>query len=627
MTAYSDDEDGFDMTDNESDGDEFIPTPRHEYDNNGFEGDSDSSSESESVNHLDQLVNQVAEGEVADIVASSSSSSRPSSSSSQPRSRGRPKKSSANQSRTLTLPDSDTQPVTYQQVAGVETMNNFRFTPPHEPGVLAPLSETSSPIDCFMTLLPEELLEELRGNINDYAKLKCQLNNPPRKRSVYKDWRDVTLTEMYRYLSILVAMGMDNKPRFRDYWSTKPHMKCEWFNDMLVRDRFEAIHYTMLHCSETEADGKAKVEPFINDLVENFQKSFYPFQEVSIDEMVIGWKGRFKYKMYNPQKPSKYHVKTFGLCDSSTGYVVNLLIYFGKDTSYGPHIDPDSESAIKVFSTLLKPLSKGHHIYADRYYTTYNLVRYLLREHQYYTGTVQVNRKNFPPEHKTLKLNKQESRFYRSDDGSVLTVAWRDKKAKKNCLAVSTKASTEIIAQTNKRNEPVSKPALIDNYNSAMGGCDLMDQMISYGGVFQRKTRKWWKKIFHWIIEITLVNSYILYKLTRAEGQKPLPLQGYKDILINQLKQRALLVLDPNDPVKTPKRGRPSLDMNSRFEGNKHLIKYVKEDRRCVVCSKPPQKKRSNYVCTGCPEQPHLHPKDCFLAFHTPGRAGASGDN
>ena len=154
-----------------------------------------------------------------------------------------------------------------------------------------------------------------------------------------------------------------------------------------------------------------------------------------------------------------------------------------------------------------------------------------------------------------------------------------------------------------------------------------MDQMISYGGVFQRKTRKWWKKIFHWIIEITLVNSYILYKLTRAEGQKPLPLQGYKDILINQLKQRALLVLDPNDPVKTPKRGRPSLDMNSRFEGNKHLIKYVKEDRRCVVCSKPPQKKRSNYVCTGCPEQPHLHPKDCFLAFHTPGRAGASGDN
>ena len=65
MTAYSDDEDGFDMTDNESDGDEFIPTPRHEYDNNGFEGDSDSSSDNESVNH--QLVNQVAEGEVDGI--------------------------------------------------------------------------------------------------------------------------------------------------------------------------------------------------------------------------------------------------------------------------------------------------------------------------------------------------------------------------------------------------------------------------------------------------------------------------------------------------------------------------------------------------------------------------------
>ena len=59
-------------------------------------------------------------------------------------------------------------------------------------------------------------------------------------------------------------------------------------------------------------------------------------------------------------------------------------------------LDVNSKSAIKVFTTLMKPLSKGHHVFADRYYTTYNLLQHLLKEHHYYTSTDQVNHK-FPP--------------------------------------------------------------------------------------------------------------------------------------------------------------------------------------------------------------------------------------
>ena len=330
--------------------------------------------------------------------------------------------------------------------------------------------------------------------------------------------------------------------------------------------------------------------------------------------------------MYNPSKPAKYHVKTFGLCDSATGYCFNILIYFGSETSYAAHIDPESESAIKVFDTLMQPLAKGHHVFADRYYTTYNLVKHLKEKQFYYTGTVRSDRKNFPPEHKSLTkvLQRQESRFFLSEDKDIMTVAWRDKKAKKNCLAVSTNSTTNVIQQVNRRKEPISKPEMIHYYNKFMGGCDLMDQMITYGGTFQRKTIKWWKKIFHWVIEIAVVNSYILYKITRNPTtiKRPLSLQDYKDILIRQLKERANLVLDANTPVPTPKRGRPSLETNARFVNNVHLIKYVDEDRRCVVCSKPPARKRTNFVCAGCPGEPHLHPKDCFIKYHTPGAMG-----
>ena len=58
----------------------------------------------------------------------------------------------------------------------------------------------------------------------------------------------------------------------------------------------------------------------MNKLIQNLQNAFYPYENVSIDEMVIKYKGRWKNGQYNAAKLSKYHIKTFGLCDSATGY-------------------------------------------------------------------------------------------------------------------------------------------------------------------------------------------------------------------------------------------------------------------------------------------------------------------
>ena len=38
----------------------------------------------------------------------------------------------------------------------------------------------------------------------------------------------------------------------------------------------------MLHAGEAESESKEKIEPFTN-------KAFYPFQDVSIDEIVVKW--------------------------------------------------------------------------------------------------------------------------------------------------------------------------------------------------------------------------------------------------------------------------------------------------------------------------------------------------
>ena len=74
----------------------------------------------------------------------------------------------------------------------------------------------------------------------------------------------------------------------------------------------------------------------MNELINQFQAAFYPFQDASIDQIMIKYKVRWKNKQYNPNKPCKNHIKTYGVCDSTTGYAFKILTYFGSDTLYKP---------------------------------------------------------------------------------------------------------------------------------------------------------------------------------------------------------------------------------------------------------------------------------------------------
>lgn len=510
--------------------------------------------------------------------------------------------------------------VTDSQTDAASLVFPFETAQQRNPGVQAPLDENSSELDCLSVLLSDDIQDDMIRMINEFAEYKKRINNPPRRRSVYNTWKPIDRHELLKFLAVLVAMGLNKKPSIKDYWSTFAPQYNPWYHEMFPRDRFEAIYHTMLHASDIDAQSKDKIEPFLNKLLGKFQEAFYPFQNLSLDEMVIGWKGHWKYKQYNASKPRKYHIKTFGLCDSITGYVYNLLVYFGRDTSYNPHLDTDTGQAEKVFEYLLRPLGKGHHVFADRYYTTEKLIRYLIENKTHYTGTLALNRKGFPLELKTLKLSHREARWYRSDDDKILCVMWKDKKGKakkekKPVVVVSTQASVKTKRITRKQGDPFDIPEVIQDYNMSMNGCDRMDQAVSYYGQFSRKTVKWWKRIFLWLLEICQANAYILYCLTRADDTPKLSLKMFKNNLLTQIEKAAVENLPPNADVSRPGPGRPTL--LERFQGNKHLVKYDKNDRNCVVCSTPVARKRTNFVCSGCTGNPHLHPKGCFYQYHT----------
>ena len=173
--------------------------------------------------------------------------------------------------------------------------------------------------------------------------------------------------------------------------------------------------------------------------------------------------------------PNKRHaqfgVKKFELCDSN-GYTYHIELYAGKDFD----IQHQEGQAFAVVEHLMREsnlLGKGYHLYTDNFYTKPKLAEFLFRNNTLLSGTVRANSKGLPKDI-TKKLPVGESKFFRKNE--MLAVAFRQKKSQsKNVLLLSTAHKAENITRQIK-NKQVTKPSVVFDYNSYMGGGGLVRQ-------------------------------------------------------------------------------------------------------------------------------------------------------
>ena len=87
--------------------------------------------------------------------------------------------------------------------------------------------------------------------------------------------------------------------------------------------------------------------------------------------------------------------------------------------------------------------------------------------------------------------------------GNLLAVRWVDRH---DVFLISNIHSTGSVEIQRKGGEVVHKPIMIDQYNHYMGGVDKCDQLQSNYDI-ARKSFKWWKKVFFYMLELAVINS------------------------------------------------------------------------------------------------------------------------
>ena len=82
---------------------------------------------------------------------------------------------------------------------------------------------------------------------------------------------------------------------------------------------------------------------------------------------MIPFKEKLLIKVRMPDKPVKFGVKLFMLCDSKTGYCKNFTMYAGKDDRAVGNV---SKTGAVVTELVQDLLHSNHQLYMDNFYTS-----------------------------------------------------------------------------------------------------------------------------------------------------------------------------------------------------------------------------------------------------------------
>lgn len=232
-------------------------------------------------------------------------------------------------------------------------------------------------------------------------------------------------------------------------------------------------------------------------LQKDLQKNF---EQLSLDEGVLAWRGRLIFKTYNPLKPDKYGIKGYIVSESKSGYVWRYDVYCG----VGRKLD-------EIVSTLLEPAAgQGHTVYMDNFYNSVTMTKKLQSMGFDTVGTLRSNR-GAPKSMDDVKLARGDLLFaYTKEDPGLLVSYWKDKRVVKT---ISSKNSEVMTAsgKTDRDGNSINKPETVLEYNKYMGGVDKSDQMLKYFP-WVRGTMKWTLKFVFYLMQIAMFNASVLHK-------------------------------------------------------------------------------------------------------------------
>ena len=206
-----------------------------------------------------------------------------------------------------------------------------------------------------------------------------------------------------------------------------------------------------------------------------------------------------------------------------------------------------------------------------------------------------------------------------SKDG-LAVFKWQDNKP---VFVLSNFHGTDIasVKRTQKDGSklPFPCPTAIVDYSKFMGGVDKADMLCAVQGL-SRKSKKWWHRIFFWIIDRTVVNAQVTF--SKLE-KRPISVLDFRRAVTKAFVTRATPPKVGRPRLTTPvppkrRKSGHSVSKDIRLQNlGAHWVTYGKKRGRCEICQTKGVESRPHSKCTMCLVYLCCNKrKNCFAEFH-----------
>ena len=488
---------------------------------------------------------------------------------------------------------------------------NYNVLPfQEETGPATILAKEKKELDFFHQLFPQEMYENIARETNRYAAKQQQIAN-----RVDPIWYDTNATEIRVYIGLLIVMSVIDLPNSKMYWAQQWLFKFPSFAAIFTRHRFDKLNQ-YFHINETthnpakgqpNHDPLCHVRPFHDLVLANCLAAYKPHRDNTIDEAMIAYKGRLSFKQYLPAKPTKFGIKVWERADAHNGYVSEFQVYTGKVVQAdGTRVTEIGLGGRVVHDLTRQLIGKHYHIYTDNYFTGIPLYEDLLKDGIYACGTIRANRKQWPATLHPKLLKKQgEAKVLQREQ--LVATSWHDNR-QVNFLSTNSNPTEQTHIERRQKNgdvKIVDAPIAVANYQAYMAGVDRADQLRTQYSC-SRKAKKYWKYLFAFLLDICIVNAFLLFRMSPNHVRKS---KSGRVIPANQLDFRQnLATLMIGDYRVKRKRCITNVDRT----GNEHWPTKMKKNR-CKVCLRKEIRREVVSGYETCKVNLCL---ECFRPFH-----------
>ena len=253
------------------------------------------------------------------------------------------------------------------------------------------------------------------------------------------------------------------------------------------------------------------IRDLFNQVIQNCRDNWVAGPVVTIDKQLVGFRGRCPFRMYISNKPNKYGIKIFMVCDSDSQYCLNAIPYCGIGTV--PHQYQNLLQGEYFTMELLRPnlIQNGRVVCADNWFTSLSLARTLQQKGMHLVGTI-LKKPQLPCQYVLdCKIPMKENLAIYNHKERINVVFKRTKPKK---TWVSLPQFTMLFSNVEDK-----KTEAHMFYNASKGGVDTFDHMCAHYDI-GRKTRRWPLCVFYGLLNIATTISFVIFTSRPANRLK-----------------------------------------------------------------------------------------------------------